>query len=133
MRLEQNDELAARVAGRVLGVKFSHPMVGMVVRDDAGKGRGVVIFNNYNARNIDMTGVGVGCWTVPVIRDLARYVFQRLGVKRVTAQTRHDNIKARMALRRMGFREEGTLQDWFDDGEKAIIYGLTAREQRLIR
>lgn len=131
MKVQQDDARAARVAERVLGVKFSHPMVGMVIRDDAGRGRGVVIFNNWNGTNIDMTGVGMGCWTPSVIRSLARYVFHQLGAARVTSHTRQSNGKAIRALRAMGFKPEGRAEDWFGN-EHAVVYGLTARRQRIV-
>lgn len=130
MRIEQDDRAAADLIVGTLGVVLSPPYVGLCVKDgDAIKG--VVVFNDYTGANIEMTGVGRGCWSPSVIRDLARYVFRQLGCRRVTARTAESNATAIRALERIGFQREGIARQWFD-GENAIVYGLLADEQRIV-
>jgi hypothetical protein len=127
-----DDVAAARWAGEMLDTTFAQPLIGFVIKDGPAI-NGAVIFNGWTDQNIDMTGVGMGCWTPGVIRYLARYCFKQLGVKRVSAQTRASNTKARNALVAMGFVGEGFCEDWFPDGEAAVLYGLLARNQRLVK
>lgn len=132
MRLEQNDELAASYVQHFLGADIrGTPWVGLVIWGDTGV-KGAVIFNDYANGNIEMTGVGKGCWSPTIIRSLARYVFKQLGCRRVTARTSVSNRAAKRALVAMGFQYEGRLRDWFGH-EDAMIYGLLRREQRLVK
>lgn len=131
MRIEQDNANAAMVVKRTLGVDLCEPFVGLVVAD-GDKPRGVVVFNDYTGANVEMTGVGLKCWTPSVIRNLARYVFHVMKVRRVTARTRESNAKAIRALERMGFKREGIAREWFD-GEDAVVFGLLASEQRIVR
>jgi RimJ/RimL family protein N-acetyltransferase len=133
MTLEQDNDLAALLMDRWLGVDFrGTPYAGLVVRDDTNRPVGCVILNDYSQGNIEMTGAGVGCWTPRVIRTIARHIFVTLGCTRVTSRTRASNKTAREALKSMGFRREGTARAWFCD-EDAILYGLLRREQRIVR
>ncbi len=131
MRVEQDNENAARVVQATLGVNLCPPFVGLVVVD-GDKPRGVVVFNDFTGANVEMTGVGLKCWTPSVIRELARYAFKVLGVRRVTARTRESNAKAIRSLERLGFQREGIARQWFD-GEDAVVFGLLASEQRIVR
>lgn len=133
MRLEQNDELAASYVHQFLGTDIrGTPWVGLIVRGESGGVAGCVVFNDYSNGNIEMTGVGRGCWTVPIIRELARYVFQTLGCSRVTARTAVSNRRAKRALLAIGFKYEGRMRDWFGH-EDAMVFGLLRREQRLVK
>jgi hypothetical protein len=131
LTLVQDDQKAAMLVQGALGVVLCPPFVGVVVRD-GDREVGAVVFNDYTGANVEMTGVGRGCWTPTVIRELARYCFATLGVRRVTARTAVSNAKAIRSLERMGFRREGIAREWFD-GEDAILFGLLAREQRIVR
>jgi hypothetical protein len=127
----QDDTYADEVMRRTFGVRLSQPSVGIVVLQE-GRPAGVVVINDYSQGNAELTGIGERCWTVRVCRDLARYVFLRLGCHRLTARTRPSNAKARRALDRLGFKVEGVARDWFGN-EDAVIYGLLRRECRLLR
>ena len=134
MRLVQDDRAAAHIFERAFGFPAVPPYAGLLVIDGDDVPHGAVLLNGFHrGMNVDVTAIGHGCWTVGVMRDLARYVFIRLGVRRITGKVRKDNRKARKALRALGFREEGKLRDYFQDGCPAIVYGLTAREQRLVK
>lgn len=130
--IEQDNHLAAIMVQSVLHCSVCAPFVGLVVRDGSQIPAGAVIVNNYDGPNCDVTFVGRRCWTVGVMRDLARYIFGRLGCKRVTAKTRPSNAAARRALEKVGFRLEGELRAGFGT-ENALVYGLTADEQKLAR
>lgn len=131
MRIEQEDNVAAGIIKRVLGVDLCPPFIGFCVLD-RNILHGAVILNDFTGANIEMTGVGRGCWSPRVIRALARYIFEQLKCRRVTARTAVSNDKAIRSLERLGFRREGIARQWFD-GEDAIIFGLLADEQRIVR
>lgn len=134
MRLVQDDLTAARIFERAFGFPVVPPFAGLLVIDDDNVPHGAIILNGFHrGMNVDVSAIGERCWTVGVMRDLARYLFVRLGVRRVTGKVRKDNRKARKALKALGFREEGKLRDYWQDGHPAIVYGLTAREQKLVR
>lgn len=127
----QNDDVAAFWVKETIGVTLCPPYVGFVIFNEK-EVLGAVVINDYADRNCEMSAVGERCWTVPVIRYLARYCFHKLDVRRVTSRTRDSNEKAKAALVAMGFECEGRLRDWYDD-EDALVFGLLARNQRLVR
>ena len=132
MRIERNDELAASYVQQFLGLDVrGSPFAGLLVVTDRGVA-GCIVLNDYANNNIEMTGVGRGCWSVSVIRTLARFIFRDLNCNRVTARTAQSNHEARTALRKLGFRREGRVREWFGH-EDAILYGLLRREQRIVR
>lgn len=132
MAIVQNDDVAAWYLKEVAGIDVVPPFVGLVVIDEE-KIRGACLINDVADRNAEMSAVGEGCWTVPAVRHIARYLFVKLGCRRVTARTSTFNIAALDALRAMGFKYEGMLRDWYGDDEDCHVFGLTAREQRLVR
>lgn len=134
MRIIQADAAAARIFEGAFGFPAVPPFAGLLVVDAEDVPHGAVLLNGYHpGMNIDASAIGEGCWTMRVMRELARYCYVTLGVRRVTAKTRKDNWKARRALKAIGFREEGKLRDYWPDGHPAIVYGMTAREQKLVK
>ena len=131
MRVEQDDRAAADIIAGALGVVLSPPYVGLVVRDERGKVHGAAVVNDFTGANAEVTVVG-RCWTVRIVRDISRYILHRLGCRRVTARTRASNAEAIHALEVLGFKREGVAREWFD-GEDAIVFGLLASEQRIVR
>jgi hypothetical protein len=130
MGIVHNDDVAAYYL-KEFGIAVVPPFVGFVVLDEASI-RGAVIINDVADCNCEMSAVGDMCWTPGVIRYLARYVFDKLKVRRVTSRTRLSNSKAKRALLAMGFQYEGRLRDWYEN-EDAVVFGLLARNQKLIR
>lgn len=134
MRIVEDTPFAVRIASQWLGTQFAPPAIGLVVLDDEKKiPAGVVVLNNRTDRNIDFGALGVGCWTPRVVRDIIRYVFGELRCRRMSAVVRASNMKAIRSLESAGFVQEGIAPEWFDDGETAIRYGLTASSQKLVR
>jgi RimJ/RimL family protein N-acetyltransferase len=125
----QDDQRARLFAERELRVSIADPMIGLVVVDK-GAIVGAVILNDYTPeRNIEVTAVG-HCWSVKVIRFILRYCFAR--VRRVTARTSIHNKPAIRALEAMGFKREGIMREFFDDGD-AIVFGLLRSEQKVVK
>jgi hypothetical protein len=122
MRLRRDDETAKRVVDAFFSCSVFLPFAGFVVVDHAGEIWGAVILNNYEtALSVDLTFAGR--LDARSLRELARFVFDGLKVRRVTAVTKESNKSARSALFRMGFINEGRLRNRFHD-EDGLLFGL---------
>lgn len=93
----------------------------------------LVSFGNLRRGDVEIMG-----WARPggvdrgIIRALAAYVFQTLGVNRVTARAVVSNTDSQRILTRLGFRREGLIRR-ADDGEDVLIFGLLPEELRHVR
>ena len=126
--VRQNSEAARRYIERALGLHVADPFIGLIV-ERSGQVVGAVILNGYRpGQNIDLSVHACGNWSVADVREIARYCFDR--VKRITAHTSVDNERACKMLEVLGFRREGILREWFNDGD-AYLYGLLKSEQRI--
>src|ERR1019366_3708372 len=125
MKIVQDDARAKEIIDRVLRVQVAAPFVGLVALDGESAVCAIII-NNYEFRSsVDISVTGR--ISPATLRDVARYLFNTLGVRRVQAVTRFDNISARQGLMRLGFKYEGNLRERFEDCDGAI-YGLLRRD-----
>lgn len=129
--MRQDDQAARVFVKRESGEDVAEPFSGLVIESD-GLVIGAAIFNNWTGRDCEFNGIGRGAFTLPVLRDLFRYVFQNLGCARVTARTRVSNLRARRGLEAIGFRIEGVIRELHED-EDALMYGMLRRECRVVR
>ena len=129
--VRQDDALAkAYIEGRE-NVRIAPPYMGLVV-ERGDKIIGAFILNDYlPPQNIEMSAVINGPVSVPDLRDIFRYCFARVG--RITARTSTNNNRTLRMLRVLGFRQEGVLREWFQDGSDAVVFGLLKSEQRIAR
>lgn len=65
------------------------------------------------------------------LRHLHAAIFEGLGVRRVVADTDKANKRARKALERAGFVQEGVKRRAAANGGNVIVYGLLKEEFRL--
>ena len=131
MKVSQNDGVAKAIIEQSLNVSIAHPFVGLII-DDGETLAAAFIFNNFDRINIDLSIVVQAPFTMRLMRDIARYVFGRLGVKRVTCVTSVDNSQAIKRLRRLGFEQEGVLRDRLPTGD-AFVFSLLARDQKFVK
>jgi RimJ/RimL family protein N-acetyltransferase len=121
VKLFQDDAKAKEIIDAALHVSVAAPFVGLVALDGESA-VGAVIINNYETHSsVDVSFTGRLSPTT--LRDLARYLFNTLAVRRVQAVTRKDNLKAREGLKRLGFQREGILRQRFEDCD-GMVYGL---------
>ena len=126
MRLRQDDAAAKELVDRIFGVEVCAPFVGLLVEDGAGKVHGAVIVNNHEpGLTADLTFAGR--FDARSLRELARYLFKDLRLRRVGAVARESNVASRNLLLRLGFHQEGLLRDRFHDGN-GVIFGLLPAE-----
>lgn len=89
-----------------------------------GKVVGGVVFSSNRGFDVHMSAA-LACPLRPSeVRFLCDYAFGQLGVKRVTAITSKKNRKARKALRKLGFIQEGAARYALDGKQDAIQCGL---------
>ena len=131
MPVSQNDFLAKAAIQDALGVKIAQPFVGLVVVRDE-QFCGAFIFNNYDCQNVDATAVIIEPFSLGDARNIARYVFETLGCKRVTCSTLSTNAKAINRLLALGFEREGVQKERFPAGD-AVIFGLLRSKQKILR
>jgi RimJ/RimL family protein N-acetyltransferase len=109
------------------------PFSGLVFFDDT-RTIGAAVFNNYNGRDVHFScTLSEGDVGMKIARCVAWYVFKNLDCHRCTAITARTNVKAWVALEKIGFRWEGVLREHFPDNVDGIVMGLLRSEQRLLR
>jgi RimJ/RimL family protein N-acetyltransferase len=129
MRIVQDDAEAAHFVRAAFNWDFAEPFSGLLILDDKDVVHGVALLNNYEpGLTVDVTFAGR--LTPATARGLARYVFNVLKVRRVTAVTRVSNTAAQAGLIRWGFINEGRLRDRFPD-EDGLIFGLIRSDVKL--
>lgn len=131
----QDDDRAGYAIQDALGVTVALPFVGLVVTDDDGPDQmlaAAIVLNNFDRQNIDLTISVEKSISPRAIREVARYVFGRLGVRRVTCVTLASNHRAINSLRRMRFECEGILRQRFPQGD-GLIFSLLVSEQKFVR
>ena len=127
------DQEARRLVEGCLGISISEPFAGLVFYDGA-RPIGAAIFNNYNGRNVNFTCVlAEGDVGIRICRQVAHYIFKQLKCHRCTSVTSRSNVKAVVALLKLGFKWEGVLREYWPGGEDGLVYGLLWHEQRLLR
>ena len=82
---------------------------------------GGAVFNGYTSRNVDLSiGHEARSWPVPFVRYFGDYIWETLGVSRVTMIVRPELSPL---CKRMGAEFEGILRKWYPDGD-AALFGL---------
>jgi hypothetical protein len=128
LQIVMGDEVADFV-GEVCNAQFAHPLtaIGYSVN---GVITGGAVFNGYTGRNVDLSIAHNGrIWPPAFVRFFGDYIWNTLGVERVTMITRQELEP--MCIR-MGAKREGILRNWYPDGD-AIILGLLKDEWRYDR
>lgn len=123
MILKGHSAEMAAWAGRRLGTSFQPPFTAWGITDRTGAIVGAVVFNDYDARNIEVTVIGPGAFRKDTIREIGRHCFDDLNCKRVSLTTRASNDLVRSLIERMGGELEGRKRDYYDDDD-AVIYGV---------
>jgi RimJ/RimL family protein N-acetyltransferase len=101
---------------------------------DESKIMAVVGYSNYNGHDCHMMVAGNGAWCrkeyLPVF---FKYPFIVGGCKRVTCLCRPSNTRSIRLMKRLGFEYEGTLRNYYDDGDDCHVYGLLRDDCKYIQ
>lgn len=95
----------------------------------------VALYNMLDESNVSLSLATTNPkWcTRKVIKVIADYPFNQLGLNRVTAVIRESNTKSISLTERIGFTKEGELRQYYKDGESAMIYGMLKDECRWLK
>ena len=127
------DDAKAKVwIDNALGLNLALPFCGYAITDGSGRQVGAFVFNGYTGNDVELTIACDERVTLRVARFIACLAFFDLGARRLTGRTRASNRKAINAMLALGFKIEGRIREFFD-GEDAILFGLLASEQKLVR
>lgn len=117
---------ASQKTGRPL--RCWHHAIGVL--DSEGVLVGAASFHDMNGSNVEIAFYGPRSASPSVMRGLARFAFDTLGVHRVTAKTPRQNKIVTRHLPRWGFRFEGVMRRYYGAGKRldAILFGLVRED-----
>ena len=132
-----HDDAIAELVGTLLGQPIHPPYTAIGFADHRGNICGGAVFNCYNGSNIELTAY-IPRVSRDAIKVIVAYVFCQLECNRLTCTTRNDNVRAKKAMEKIGFKYEAVLKDWFGTGKRnaGILYRLdknTALERWMTR
>ena len=124
----QNPEYLAAAAS-ALGFESFGNAHHLSVVDSQGELALIWVYHNFAEMNCEITVVSFqpAVYTPRILSSLFAYPFFQLGLRRVTAVIRADNQRSLEQTRRMGFRVEGLLRNWYPDCH-GILHGLLREE-----
>lgn len=126
--------IARWVAERLPNIKTPEnfgPYVAIGVADQNERPLAGIVYNNFRAGerpievHVNIFAASPRWAQRGVIHALFHYPFEQLGVARITAHVAKKNKRARRAVRKLGFIEEGCMAQAFDGINDLCIYGLT--------
>ena len=133
MIVQGQSAAVARWAGERLGVRFIPPFEAVGILNREGRRVGAAVFNDYADRNIELTVFGQGAFTRGACIWIARYCFIQNDCLRITTRTAASNLYVRKLLEHHGWAKEGTLPDWYGEGDDAIHFGLLRANCKFLR
>ena len=93
----------------------------------------VVAYSAFNGHDCQVSVAGEGHWlsryTIPVF---FKYPFNQLGCRRMTAFCRDSNDRVQRFAVKFGFKREGILRSYFEDGADCHIFGLLKEDCRFL-
>jgi hypothetical protein len=113
--------VAAWVAARCDVAQFSPPYSCIGWEDANGNLVGGAVFNSFTGANIEVSLAGRGALCRQAIRDMVWYTFKMLGVRRVTAHTKSQNVRLINQAIRGGWLNEGFRRRWFHDDDAVAL------------
>jgi hypothetical protein len=120
-RIVVDNRVAAYVAQRC-EAQIMPPFTAMGIERNGEIVAGVV-FNNFSARDIDVTVAGErGAFTRGFLRAVGAYVFGALDCTRMSITTRHATVCD--VAKRLGARMEGVKRDRHGPGQHAYMLGI---------
>lgn len=126
-----NTRIAQFVAERI-GVKPLLQNFQAIGLEENGKLIAGALYYDYNCRSITAAIAGDGNWNSRwFLRVLFDYPFNQLKVKRLSANTEHDNYSAQRFLEKSGFELEAVLEEAGRNGD-LFVYKMFKQNCRWI-
>ncbi|HLO79218.1 MAG TPA: GNAT family protein [Magnetospirillum sp.] len=124
------DQFVADWMAAQTGVSFDPPYTAFATIGADGQIAGAVLFNHLHERDVEVSLVAPRRMSRGLLRAAAAYAFDTLGCKRLTARTRASSLRVRRVIEKTGFRQEGVLRSYYQDGDDAILFGMLKTECR---
>ena len=116
-------------ASHRLGTPFREPCIALGVVGREGRLIGAIVYNDYDARNVEMTAVGV--FRRDAAREIFSVAFDELQCRRIslTVPAKHEHTIRK--AQKWGWEIEGLKRNYYDNDD-AVIMGMTREECRFI-
>ena len=128
----RSDLNAKKYLDEALGFNLKAPYCGYVLINENRNIVGAFVMNGYESGNVELSVACHERLTLRAVRFMVYLAFGDLKCRRITARTKASNKRAIQAIKKSGAKQEGVLREYFD-GEDAIVFGLLANEQKLVR
>ena len=126
-----HDAVVAEWVGNRIGVPIAPPYTALGWIDDEGTLKvGFVFYGYAPGGNIDVAIASSGRLTRPIIRTVARYVFEQIPATRMTMRPKRSNRVACDILVRLGFKVECVCKSYYGSNEDAVQYRMLKSECR---
>lgn len=133
---DQDEQVATWVASRVPMMELGEsPYSAIGLLDSRGYLTAGLVYSNFTRGDvvIHIAVLNRRSLTAHFIREGFRYPFVQLGVRRCTVAVAASNVASLRFVRKLGFRQEGRLREWFENGDDALVFGMLRRECRWLR
>lgn len=120
-------------AAHQLGIEgFREPSYALGITDRAGRLIGAAIYNDFDARNVELTLVGGHAFRRHAVAEIFRHAFVELGCRRISLTIPAQALATIHQAMKWGWAIEGRKRDYYDDGD-AIILGMTRAQCRFLK
>jgi RimJ/RimL family protein N-acetyltransferase len=119
-------------AAKVIGVKEFGPCATLAFFTDDLELQAVVVYSHVDEKNCEINIASHSPkWCSKLVLKIGFAIpFIQYGLNRMTATIRESNTKSIALVERLGFRRVGELEEFYESGESAILYGLTKTQCR---
>jgi hypothetical protein len=123
--------VADRIPGMDLG---TGPISSIGLVDESGYLHAGIVYGMYTGNDIVLSIALLNKRSITrrFIEEGFKYPFLQLQCTRVTVMVARDNKASHAFVKRLGWKREGVLREWYQDGQDAIVYGMLRRECRWI-
>ena len=119
---------------RKLGIPNLMPMSTTIAVLNGDDIAAVAAYSRFIGPDCWITIAGEGRWlTKSIVPLFFKYPFNHLGCRRLSAFCRESNVHAIEFAKRFGFRQEGVMRAYFEDGENCVVLGLLREDCQWIR
>jgi RimJ/RimL family protein N-acetyltransferase len=124
------DDLVAGWMAAQTGQSITPPYTSFAMISPDGQISGAVLFNDLQEASVEVSIVAPRAVSRALLRLAAQHAFGELQCNRVTARTRASSLTVRRFIEKAGFRQEGVLRSYYQDGDDAILFGMLKSECR---
>ena len=133
---ELQPAIAEWVAAKVPQMRLGDsPFTAIGLDKAAGYLQDGIVYSTYSGNDIVLSIALLNKRSISrrFIEEGFKYPFIQLNCARVTVMVARDNRASHEFVKRLGWKKEGVLREWFEDGQDAIVYGMLRRECRWIQ